>query len=75
MIEKVYVPCIVKENEMSSEKLVIGRHLLLSRVSTVVNPACTVIAHNPNPIHEEMSQCSLMYHKSTSCSDCGRTSV
>ena len=35
-----------------SDKLVIGRHLLLSPVSTVVKPACSVFAHRPHPTQE-----------------------
>ena len=35
-----------------SDKLVIGRHLLLSPVSTAVKPACSVFAHRPNPTQE-----------------------
>ena len=30
----------------------IGRHLLLSLVSTAVKQAYTVFAHHPHPIHE-----------------------
>ena len=33
-----------------NDKLVIGRHLLLSPVSTVVKPAYSVFAYHPNPI-------------------------
>ena len=33
-----------------SDRLVIGLHLLLSPVSKVVKPACSVFAHRPNPI-------------------------
>ena len=58
-----------------SDKLVIGQHLLLSPLSTVVKPACSEFDHRPNPIQAAVSQCSMMYHKSTSCSACGRTSV
>ena len=35
-----------------SDKLVIGRHLLLSPVSTVVKPAYSDNAHRPSPTQE-----------------------
>ena len=58
-----------------TDELVIGRHLLLSPVSTALKPAYSVFAHRPNPIQEGESQCSQLTHKSTSYSVCGRTSV
>ena len=53
----------------------IGQHVLLSPVNTVVMPAWSVFAYRANPILEEESQCSQQNHKSTSYSVCGRTSV
>ena len=52
----------------------IGRHLLLSPLITVVKPAYPVFAH-PNPIQEGESQCSQLNDKWTSYSVCGRTSA
>ena len=45
-----------------SNKLVIGRHLPLSPVSTPVKPAYPVIAHHSNPIQEGESQCFQLNH-------------
>ena len=49
-----------------SDQLVVGLHLLLSPVSTVVKPAYSVFAHHPSPIQEGESQCSPLNLKSTS---------
>ena len=46
------------EFSLKGDKLVIGQHLLLSPVKTVVKPAGSVFAHRPNPIQEEESRCS-----------------
>ena len=37
---------------VQSDKLVVGRHLLLSPVSAVVKPTCSVFVRRPNQIHE-----------------------
>ena len=41
---------------LQSDKLVIGRHLLLSPESTVVKPVYPLFAHRPNPIQEGVTQ-------------------
>ena len=51
---------------VKNDKLVIGQHLLLSPVSRVVKPAEHEFAHRPSPSPEAVSQCSQMFHKSTS---------
>ena len=56
---------------LRSDKLVIGQHLLLSPVNTVVKRAWSVLAHRPNPIQE----CFQQNHKSMSYSVCGRITV
>ena len=55
-----------------SDKLMVGLHLLLFPVGTVVKPADLLFAHRPHPIQEGESQ---LNHESTSYSVCGRTSV
>ena len=58
---------------LKSDELVIGPHLLLVPVGTVVKPAEHEFAHRPNRIQEGLSQCSLQNRKSTLFSVGGRT--
>ena len=45
---------------LSSDKLLVGPHLLLSPVCTVVKPAYSVFTHHPNPIQDGEWQCSQL---------------
>ena len=56
------------------DKLVIGLHLLLSPVSTVVKPAYSVFALRQNPI-QEVEVAMLSAGSQVDVSACGRISV